>query len=81
MSMDAKKCFGPSDGEELSGRLECPGPGESALMPDIYAENDAPKAVDIWVVSRSSKDIDESIEFEEESIGFDPYDTAKLHKK
>jgi hypothetical protein len=43
-------------------------------MPDIYAENSAPKAIDIEVVSRSSKDDDES-------TGFDPYDTARLHKK
>ena len=47
------------------------GQGENALMPDIYTENPVAKPIDIMVVNRSSDD---------ESVGFDPYDTATLYK-
>ena len=74
MSMDAKKEIGPSDGEELGGGPDRAGQGENALMPDIYATQAAPEATNIKVLSRSTDDDDES-------VGFDPYDTATLYKK
>ena len=74
MSMDANKGFGPSDGEKVGDGPDSSDSGEIVVMPDIYATQPAPKAIDIEVASRSSKDDDES-------TGFDPYDTAKLHKK
>lgn len=50
------------------------GQGENTLMPDIYTEKPVSKPVDIIVVNRSPDD-------DEESVGFDPYDTATLYKK
>lgn len=50
------------------------GESENDLMPDIYAEKPIPKAIDIEIVGELSVDDDES-------FGFDPYDTAKLHNK
>lgn len=72
--MNANEDIGPSRGEKVGDGPDSSDSGENVVMPDIYAENSAPKAIDIEVVSRSSKDDDES-------TGFDPYDTARLHKK
>ena len=47
---------------------------KDAVMPDIYADEPVAKPARIIVVTRSSDDDDES-------VGFDPYDTATLHKK
>ena len=44
---------------------------KDAVMPDIYADEPAAKPAGIIVVTRSSDD---------ESVGFDPYDTATLYK-
>lgn len=49
------------------------GQGENALMPDIYTENPVDKPINIEFVSRTTDDDDES-------VGFDPYDTATLYK-
>jgi len=72
--MDAKKEIGPSSGGKPGDGPESSDSGENAVMPDIYATEPAPEAIDIEVVSQSSTDDDES-------LGFDPYDTAKLHNK
>lgn len=74
MSMNANEDIGPSGGEKAGDGPNSSDSGENAVMPDIYATQPAPKAIDIKVVRRSSTDPDES-------PGFDPYDTAKLHKK
>ena len=42
--------------------------------PDIYSEEHAPTVRDLEVIEESTADSDKS-------TGFDPYDTAKLHKK
>ncbi len=49
------------------------GQGENARMPDIYTEKPVAKPINIEFVSRTADDDDES-------VGFDPYDTATLYK-
>ena len=49
------------------------GPGKSALMPDIYADN-----------NRSAPEItleEQLPEADEKSVGFNPYDTAVLYER
>lgn len=65
MSMVAEKDNGLSSGKEIRGDAE---------MPDIYDDQPTLKPVDIVVLSPSADD-------DEESVGFDPYDTATLYKK
>jgi len=67
MSTDVKK-------RTANSRVQSLGPGKTVLMPDIYAEEFVPR--------------DEPFEIEEESPpaddetgGFNPYDTAVLQKK
>ncbi len=74
VSMEAKKDSGLSSCEEIRGGTDSQDAGANILMPDIYADEPAAKPVDIKVLSRSTDDDDES-------VGFDPYDTATLHKK
>ena len=49
------------------------GQGKNALIPDIYTENPVAEPISIEFVSRTTDDDDES-------VGFDPYDTATLYK-
>ena len=49
-------------------------PAKNVLMPDIYGENDDDTQPLLNILDPSSPDIDES-------TGFNPYDTAKMHKK
>jgi hypothetical protein len=74
VSMNVNEDIGPIGGEKAGDGPDSSNSGVNAVMPDIYATQSAPKAIDITVVSRSTTDTDES-------PGFDPYDTATLHKK
>ena len=65
MSTDAKKTCDLADGST---------PGEPVLMPEIYADKPVDEAIEIGVVEQPCEGIDES-------VGFDPYDTAKLYNK
>ena len=71
MNMDTKK-----DVVRTSRRVECLGPEQDVLMPDIYAdeyavEETGPEAVPS---NDDSPDINHS-------RGFNPYDTGVLYKK
>jgi hypothetical protein len=52
------------------------GPGKTVLLPDIYGEESTPETSGI-------EPVEEELPREEEddSHGFDPYDTARLYKK
>lgn len=63
MSMDSKKTCDLADSST---------PDQPALMPEIYTDKPVEEKIEIIVVDQPSEDIDES-------IGFDPYDTAKLY--
>ena len=67
MSTDAKK-------RTPSSRMQSLGPGKTVQMPDIYADEFAPKdeAFEIAEDQSSSNN---------ETGGFNPYDTAVLYKK
>ena len=45
---------------------------EGVSMPDVYADKSDATTVELEILPPLSAD---------ESIGFDPYDTAKMHKK
>lgn len=79
VSMNANEDIAPSSGEKPGDGPVSSDSGENAVMPDIYAAEPAPKAIDIELVSPPPKDDDELDD--DESFGFDPYDTAKLHNK
>ncbi len=49
-------------------------PDQNATMPDIYAEEHVTPAPDRKFLDPSAPDADKT-------TGFNPYDTAKLHKK
>lgn len=56
------------------GRLVILGPGKTVLLPDIYDDD--------YSVENSTIEVDEEpAPEEEESLGFNPYDTARLYKK
>ena len=74
MNANEDEHIGPPGGEKPGDGPDSSDSGENAVMPDIYATQAAPEAIDIKVVSRSKDDTDES-------VGFDPYDTATLYKK
>ena len=57
------------DAKRNEGMIE--GKSGDAVMPDIYADEPVAEPAGIIVVTRSSDD---------ESVGFDPYDTATLYK-
>lgn len=61
--------------KQKSNRLLNLGPGKTVLLPDIYGEENSVETSDI--------EVDEELPSPEEndSVGFDPYDTARLHKK
>jgi hypothetical protein len=67
MSTDAKK-------DTANNRVQSIGPGKTALMPDIYAEEFAPKD-EVFEIAEESASIND------ETGGFNPYDTAVLYKK
>ena len=57
---------------EVHGRIDSQGPGKNVLMPDIYADKSVATAPELEILAPPGTD---------ESIGFDPYDTAKMQKK
>jgi hypothetical protein len=67
MSTDAKKDSRTKDSDRTASQA-------NVLMPDIYADKPVSKKIDIEVVDESSQETDES-------SGFNPYDTASIHKK
>lgn len=76
VSMNTNEDIGPSSGEKPGDGPDSSDSGEIAVMPDIYATQPAPKAIEIEVAGQTSTDDDD------ESFGFDPYDTGKLqHEK
>lgn len=67
MSTDAKK-------RTPNSRVRSLGPGKTVLMPDLYAEEFSPR-------DEAFEIAEESPSINDESGGFNPYDTAVLHKK
>ncbi len=59
---------------EIHGRIDSQRPGKNILMPDIYADERVGTVPDLKVIDQPSPDADTS-------TGFNPYDTAKMHKK
>jgi len=67
MSTDAKK-------RTPNERVQSLGPGKTVLMPDIYAEEFAPNDEALEIA-------EELPSINDETGGFNPYDTAVLYKK
>ena len=67
MSTDAKK-------DSAGNRVQSIGPGETVLMPDIYNE-------EFSVENEPLEFAEESPSINDETGGFNPYDTAVLYKK
>ncbi len=74
MSTDAKKGPEPTTVGRVSRRVECLNPEKDALMPDIYADEDAANDTAPEPVDESPLDFDKS-------KGFNPYDTGSYFKK
>lgn len=66
MSTDAKK---DDEYARVSRRVECLGPGKTAEMPDVYADEYVANEMHIEVLDGSSVDIEATGEF-------NPYDAA-----
>jgi len=67
MSTDAKK-------DTADNRVQSIGPGKTVLMPDIYNE-------EFSVENEPLEIAEESPSINDETGGFNPYDTAVLYKK
>ncbi len=62
------------DAEKTNGLVVSIGPGKTVVMPDIYSEGAAAEDDNLEIVDQLADD-------EQESSGFNPYDTAVLYKK
>jgi len=79
MSTDAKKGSDTAPAERASRRVECLGPGNNVLMPDIYTDEDA--ANENMSNEPEHEPRDEQPSDFDKSEGFNPYDTGSLFKK
>ena len=61
-------------GDEVTNLTQDQEPEKNVLMPDVDVDEHIDTVPNLEVLDPSSPDIDES-------TGFNPYDTAKMHKK